>query len=604
MSGRRRSRNSVDDGLPKASPAELLRTLRWVASTFWRPEAGPLAGLTLVQVVLAVAAGLQPRAMGGLVEGITSGRAVWGWAVFLIVVLALPRLARVPDQLAHTRMQRRLTARVDEVLIGAGEAMPDLGLLDRRDFRDDADRQYGWGAALPGLAEQLTAVVRSLTTTLVLVAAVAPLGWWLPIPLLVVAGVGIVLTLRAENLTFAATWEASVDTKEMWYCVSSGTHPDNVREVRVFGLADHFERRHQRHFDQAMATMTRARRRHLWRWVGLSVISALAVAASLWFSRDGLTAASATVLITSIIALAQSFTSHAMAWGSAYGSLRELSDMAGFLQRARPTIEVADPGVEPPARYAQGLTLRDVHFRYDDDNPVLTGLDLHVPAGKVLALVGENGEGKSTLVRLLTRLNDPDSGTIELDGRPFSDYKLTRLRDGMAAVFQDHAHFAFRVYETVALGQPELLTEPDSPRFRARIEQALVDAGADRIVAENGGLDEQLGLNFGGVEFSGGEWQRLSTARAFLPDAALVVLDEPTSAIDADAERRLFDQFTQLVAGRTAVIISHRFSTVRKADVIAVMKDGRIVESGSHDELMAAAGHYAELFTIQASRYV
>src|SRR5699024_9865560 len=210
------------------------------------------------------------------------------------------------------------------------------------------------------------------------------------------------------------------------------------------------------------------------------------------------------------------------------------------------------------------------------------------PAGKVTALVGENGEGKSTVVKLLTRMYDPDSGTITADGTEMSDYDLGSLRSRIATVYQDHARFAFTLGANVAIAQPDLL----DPRFpaaerEARVLAAVERGGAPEVLAQvPDGLDTELTRRFGGVDLSGGEWQRVATARGFLSDAALVLLDEPTSALDVDAERRLFDRFTELVRGRTAVMISHRFSTVRRADQIAVLADGVVAECGTHADLI------------------
>jgi ATP-binding cassette subfamily B protein len=209
------------------------------------------------------------------------------------------------------------------------------------------------------------------------------------------------------------------------------------------------------------------------------------------------------------------------------------------------------------------------------------------------------------LVKLLTRMYDPTSGTITADGVELRDYDLRALRNRIATVYQDHGRFSLTFGENIAIGRPELL-EPDfDPDRRDELIMAAAEkGGADGVLAKlEDGLDTELTRRFGGTDLSGGEWQRVATARAFLPDAALIILDEPTSALDVDAERHLFDRFAELVRGRTAVMISHRFSTVRTADQIAVLADGRIAECGSHEELIALGGRYAELFNLQADRY-
>jgi len=230
---------------------------------------------------------------------------------------------------------------------------------------------------------------------------------------------------------------------------------------------------------------------------------------------------------------------------------------------------------------------------------VLQGVNARLPAGKVTALVGVNGAGKSTLVKLLTRMYDPTGGLILLDGPPLANYDLASLRSRMAVVYQDFARFALTLCENIAVGDIE--TEPD----RQRVEQAAHWSGADEIAANlPQGYATELTRRFeGGVELSGGEWQKVALARSFLRDAALVILDEPASALDAEAEYQLFQHFRGLITGKTGLLISHRLSTVRMADQILVLDGGRIVEEGSHAELMARGGHYASLYEMQAGRY-
>ena len=210
-----------------------------------------------------------------------------------------------------------------------------------------------------------------------------------------------------------------------------------------------------------------------------------------------------------------------------------------------------------------------------------------------------SGAGKSTLVKLITRMYDPVEGEILLDGRPLHAYDLESLRRRIAVVYQDFARFALSFGENITVGSGGLDASEE------RMRQAAVWAGADQVAASlEKGYDTQLTRRFsGGVELSGGEWQKVALARGFMRDAALVILDEPTAALDAEAEYHLFQRFQELIAGKTALIISHRFSTVRMADNILVLENGVIIESGSHQELMIANGRYAKLYAMQASWY-
>jgi ATP-binding cassette subfamily B protein len=260
-----------------------------------------------------------------------------------------------------------------------------------------------------------------------------------------------------------------------------------------------------------------------------------------------------------------------------------------------------------PDRLRDGIALRGVSFAYPgSDAPSLRGVDLTLPAGSTVALVGENGAGKTTLVKLLLRLYDPTEGQVLVDGQALSELGVRRWRARVSAGFQDYAKFEFVAQQTVGVG--------DLPRMddRAAVLAAL-DRASGRTVVDGlpDGLESQLGKRFtDGVEPSGGQWQRLALARAFMRDRPLLlVLDEPTAALDPEAEHALFEGFaaaSRAAAAETGgitVLVSHRFSTVRMAELIVVLHEGEVHEIGTHDELMAAGGRYAELFTLQARAY-
>ena len=276
-----------------------------------------------------------------------------------------------------------------------------------------------------------------------------------------------------------------------------------------------------------------------------------------------------------------------------------LNDFIDFFE-IKPKIIKSENALPFPNPIQTGFVFENVSFQYRGaDKWANRNLSFHLKPGEKLALVGENGAGKTTLVKLLSRLYDPTEGRILLDGKDLKDYDLDDLRHNLGIIFQDYIRYQMTFYQNIAVGN---IKEIDN---EALVKRAAQESLADQLALKYPDTYQQwLGRRFNdGVELSGGEWQKVALARAYMKDAQVLILDEPTAALDARAEYEVFQRFAELTKGKSAVLISHRFSTARLADRILVLDNGTLLESGTHEELLAADGRYAELFNLQAMGY-
>ena len=534
-----------------------------------------------------------------------------GSAVTLAIVYALTLVVPAGLRPVHTALwswlQDRSVVEVDRRLMQAGARLVDLYRIERPAFHDEVAmvrRGSQMAAVILRMLHQIVGTALTLVGLLILLGQLHPL---LPLALVVVSLPHLFAELRVGILQYRAMKNQSRPAREMDYCARVTTEPTAAKEVRVFGLGDFFWQRFRERFAVALAEVNRIRLAGLRFSTVFSGLYALALAGGFWYvvvqARAGQLTLGDIVLYLGAVQQVQGLTYYFMRGLAFQHELwLHLRTIFGFLDDAGPVITLAPlgQGHTAPASLHTGIELRQVGFRYPESTQtVLADVSAVLPAGQVTALVGANGAGKSTLVKLLTRMYDPDTGAILLDGIPLPAYDLAALRQRIAVVHQDFAQFSLTFRENIAVGAYA------AGGSAGRVEQAAQWAGADEIAAKlPKGYDTQLTRQFeGGVELSGGEWQKVALARGFVRDAALVILDEPTAALDAEAEYRLFEQFRELVVGKTALLISHRFSTVRMADHIIVLEEGKAIEAGSHEELVAQAGCYATLYEMQAGRY-
>ncbi|HEV2147000.1 MAG TPA: ABC transporter ATP-binding protein [Longimicrobiaceae bacterium] len=480
----------------------------------------------------------------------------------------------------------------------------DLEQFESPRFYDSLQRAHQQSSGRVALLSTLFGIGQTLLTLASLTAALVAYNVWLLI--LVVAAVipSFLGETHHAAHSYSLFFRWTPQRRELEYLRYLASSTATAKEVQLFGLSDYFIRRYRRLADEYYA-MNRGLvvRRAVTGAVltGLSMLAYYGALGFIVFQAVGaaISIGTMTFLIGSFDR-ARALVSGALLQGARiYEESLFLHDLYSFLDLRPRQARPRDP--KPlPAPIREGFVFEDVGFRYPDTETwAVRNVSFRLAPGERLALVGENGAGKTTLVKLLTRLYDPSEGRVLLDGVDLREYDAVELRSQIGVIFQDFVCYDMTARENVAVGRIEEARDHDRITDAARKSLAL--GVVQRL---RGGFDQMLGRRFdGGANLSGGEWQKIALARAYMRDASLLVLDEPTAALDARAEYEVFERFSDLTRGKMAVLISHRFSTVRMADRILVLDGGRVIEEGSHEELNLMGGRYAELFSLQAAGY-
>lgn len=480
----------------------------------------------------------------------------------------------------------------------------DLYQFEDANFYDKLERARRQTTGRTVLMSQVLSQVQDSITIISLGIGLVAFNPWLILILIVAIIPSFIGETHFNQASYSLTRSWTPERRELDYVRYIGASDHTVKEIKTFGLGPFLANWFQTLADKYYkANRKLAIRRASW-GTFLSAIGTLAYYGAYIFII--LQTISGIITLGTLTFLAGSFNrmrgmlqSIMNRFSKIAQSALYLKDLFDFLE-IKPTITSAPNAIPFPEQIKDGFTFEKVSFKYPGtEKYVIKNLSFQLKAGEKLALVGENGAGKTTLVKLLARLYEPTEGSILLDGIDLKRYELPSLRQQIAIIFQDYARFQMKAMENIGVGKVNEITDL-SP-----IKEAAKKSLADTVINTlPDGYEQVLGRRFSnGIELSGGQWQKIALARAYMRDAQLLILDEPTSALDARAEHEVFVRFADLIEGKTAVLISHRFSTVRMADRILFLENGQLLEMGSHEALMAKKGKYADLFTLQAKGY-
>jgi ATP-binding cassette, subfamily B, bacterial len=522
-------------------------------------------------------------------------------AEFVLAVLSdlLGRASSLVDGLLSERYSNLASVRLME----HAETL-DLEQFERSDHQDRIERARRQVTGRSTLLTQVFGQLQDVLTVVAFAAGLFAYASWL-LGLLLLALIPAFLgELHFNAQGYRLNYFRTPERRQLDYVRYLGSSVETAKETKLFGLnpflVERFRRFATKMYDENLRLAVRRAS-----WGGFfaalgSLAYYMAYAIIVWRTVGGqFSIGDLTFLAGSFLRLRGLLEGLLLGFSQIAGQAMYLEDLFSFFD-AKPSIRSIENPRPFPVPIKSGFVFEKVGFRYPgSDRWVVRDLDFTLKTGEVLALVGENGAGKTTIVKLLARLYDPTEGRILLDGYDLRDYDLAQLRSHIGVIFQDFVRFHFTAGENIAMGRIAAANEQE--RVRIAAERSLADQVVARLPK---GFEQLLGKRFReGIELSGGEWQKVAIARAYMRDADVLILDEPTAALDARSEYEVFQRFRDLSLGKTVVLISHRFSTVRVADRIIVLVNGQVSEEGSHGELVAAGGRYAELFELQAAGY-
>jgi ATP-binding cassette, subfamily B, bacterial len=504
-------------------------------------------------------------------------------------------------------LQDRVGEHVQELVLSKANTL-DMSQFENAEYYDTLRHAIEEASYRPAsMITQTFDLVRTFITLCSMLFLISHLAWWLVAVALVIPVPSFIASSRYGWKDYLLARRQSPEKRMQNYQTQLLTVDQYIKEIKLFNLGDflleRFKRSAEKLYDEnKRMLLPRATTGLFWALLTISANSIIYLYIALQAVMRHITFGQLSKYVTASNSAGQSFQSVLDGFTDTYENSLFVNLLFEFLEYEPKIVSPTQPASLDVSSEGHGLDIefRNVSFTYPGKvHPALNQVSFTLHAGETGALVGSNGAGKTTLVKLLSRLYDPDEGEILIGGRNVKEYDLVELREHIGVIFQDFVRYQMTANDNIGIGRVAHIEN------REQVTMAAHKGGADKAIAQLAdGYDSMLGHWFEkGVELSGGQWQRVALARAFMRNAPILILDEPTSALDAQAEYDIFTRFRSLTESKTAIFISHRFSTVRLADRIFVLEQGAIRESGSHEELMALGGRYAELFNLQASAY-
>lgn len=614
----KRDQRQLDEGFNVKQIFEAFTSLPRVLRLVWSTQAFFTAMLGLLSIAQGIMPTITVLITKSVIDSVVYGimhhtvNPIWLPVGLQLAAGLASSLLNTLSNIVQQLLQERVSNRVQFLILEKANTL-DLAFFENPEFYDKLRNASDQSSYQPTtMVSQTFGLVQTAVTLISMLGVLFNLAWWLAIIALIAPIPSFIASSRYGWRGYQLMRRQSPERRLMMYFNQIMTTDRYNKEIKLFNLGDYFitqfKQLANKFYEEKKSILVR---RYMagFLWTGATAVANASIYLYVAFqavTRPAVVSLGGLTLYTqAALQTGQSFQSLLNGISSTYENNLYVNTLFEFLEYQPALVSPEQPRPLTPDAEQPGLDIefRNVSFTYPDKDPeteaALRNVSFTVKAGESVALVGSNGAGKTTLVKLLTRLYDPDEGEILIGGHNIKEYDLQDLRKYIGVIFQDYATYYLSARENIGVGR---IAEVENEGL---IAAAAQKSGADRVIERlPEGYESVLGRWFEkGVQLSGGEWQKVALARAFIRDASILILDEPTSSLDAQAEYEVFARFRVLTRGKTAIFISHRFSTVRLADHIIVLEYGRIIEHGTHNELIQLDGRYAELFNLQAEAY-